>query len=544
MICDVSLDLLPGTAPAANIDDGVLRDAVAARLSVSAGDVRGVVIRKKSVDARRRQIKLHLCIRAYVNQDPPASDTSGHPLPVWQHADPTRRVQILGAGPAGLFAALRLLETGITPVIFERGKPCPERRRDIARISRGEPINGDSNYCFGEGGAGAFSDGKLQTRSTKRGDVYRILRILCHFGADPSILTDAHPHVGSDRLSAIVGAVTSFIREMGGEVRFDMRLEGLDTKPARDAVALRALRVRDIASGSLETVPCEGLILAAGHSSPEIYRLLAGASPSSVAAKPFAVGVRVEHPREIIDAIQYRRGREEDTERIAALGAAEYRLTAQADGRGVYTFCMCPGGFIVPSASGEESLVMNGMSAAGRNSAWSNAALVVETRLEDLPGDDPLAGLRFRETLEYAAWEAARKAGGIGQQAPAQRLVDFMVGRPSSSLPRSSYAPGLVPSRLDQWLPESLVKRLRTAVATDFSRKMPGFLCDDAVLVAPETRTSTPVRILRTDGESPTIRGLFPAGEGSGYSGGIVSSAMDGEHAADAIGLLKKSICP
>jgi uncharacterized FAD-dependent dehydrogenase len=407
----------------------------------------------------------------------------------------------------------------------ERGKRTPERKRDIAAIGRGGAAPRDSNYCFGEGGAGTFSDGKLYSRSNKRGNIRRVLETLCCFGADQSILIDAHPHIGSDRLPAIISAMTDKIRELGGEVHFETRCTGFIVEKGK----LRGIRT---SAGDLRA---EAVILAAGHSAPDIYRLLAEIAPNALEAKAFAVGVRVEHPRSVIDGIQYH-----GAEKKQALPAAEYRLTAQVDGRGVYSFCMCPGGVVVPSASAPDEVVVNGMSAAGRNSRWSNAAIVVEVRPEDIPGNGELSGLAFRTELEKTAYREAAIDATVtvssGSKAPAQRLTDFLAGRLSATLPSSSYAPGLVSSRLDEWLPPFIARRLQAAFP-EFDQKMRGFICADALLIAPETRTSTPVRITRKSEtfESAAISGLFPAGEGSGYAGGIVSSALDGENTAAAV---------
>lgn len=525
----------------------------------TAGENTEFVFVKKSIDARHGQVKLHLKYRIYIGEKPQEfSDT----LPVWKKADGSRKVVIVGSGPAGLFGALKLLESGIKPIIVERGAMTSQRKRDIALISTQDNVNENSNYCFGEGGAGTFSDGKLYTRSNKRGDISKILRIFVNFGADPKILTDAHPHIGTDKLPAVINNMRAKIIELGGEFLFNTKLVGLvtdtaagstdsgsaknaplgstDTSSAKDTVSVTGVTVEDVISKEKKQIEADAVLLATGHSAPDIYELLAKTAPSSLEAKTFAAGVRVEHPRELIDAIQYH-GRKEKN-----LGAAEYRVTTQVDGRGVYSFCMCPGGFVVPSSSGPDEIVVNGMSAAARNSKWSNAAIVVEIRPEDIPqefvvkakelGCPDLAGLLFRTQMELLA-----KQNGSGQAAPSQLLTDFLANRKSTELPATSYTPGIVSSNLNEWLPEHIRSRLQKGFA-EINKSMKGFICSEALMIAIETRTSTPVRIKRDKEtfECCGIQNLFPAGEGSGYSGGIVSSAMDGENACAVI---SKRIC-
>ena len=535
----------------------------ALRLKYSGKEPVEFVFVKKSIDARRGQLKFCLRYKAYVGEKPGQAQKEFS----WRKADGSKKVVIVGSGPAGLFAALKLLERGVKPIIIERGKPAGERKRDIAAISVKGIVDADSNYCFGEGGAGTFSDGKLYTRSDKRGNIGEVLQTFVHFGADPKILTDAHPHIGTNKLPQIIGAMRQKILELGGEFHFESRvmdfiIEGANEgKPksegggapasglanARGLATVRGVVART-ADGAQKQFLADAVILATGHSASDIYETLAKIAPQALQAKTFAVGVRVEHPRELIDKIQFHGKRE-----AAGLGAAEYRLTAQVDGRGVYSFCMCPGGFVVPSATGPQEIVVNGMSAAERNSAWSNAAIVVETRPEDIEeiarqagggadfglANDSLAGLRFRTWLEHETWLHGGASLGIESNpnaAPAQRLVDFLAGQPSASLPRSSYTPGLVPSRLDQWLPPFVARRLKEGFKA-FDKNMRGFISPDAILIASETRTSTPVRILRDKEtfECSALANLYPAGEGSGWSGGIVSSAMDGQNAAAAI---------
>ena len=570
-------------------------------VSLAENEISAFVFRKKSIDARKRDVKFFLRYDIYTDGDSPENDEEYMFVPRWKKCDDNgKSVIIIGAGPAGLFSALTLLESGIKPVIIERGPETSQRKRDIADISRTGVLNGDSNYCFGEGGAGTFSDGKLFSRSGKRGNIGRILQILVYHGADPKILTDAHPHIGTDKLPTIIDNIKKTIVSYGGEIFFNTRcteiltsdksVEGVCSEAsspnkkasfagdnfagAQTTPAICGVKVVDTQTGAVRVLNGDKLILACGHSAPDIYRMIAAVDNRALEAKTFAVGVRVEHPREIIDKIQYH-----GKDRGKVLPAAEYRLTAQVQERGVYSFCMCPGGLVVPSASSPDGVVVNGMSPSSRNAYWSNAAIVVECRPEDYAAwgefaGDPLAGLNFRTQIEQAAKKAAQTAA-IGAQAtaqtvvassgamadcvpvanatpatanlapettlnpqiaPAQLLVDFLECRRSSALPKTSYTPGIASVNLDEVLPEHISKRLKEGFRV-FDQRMKGFICKDALLIAPETRTSTPVRILRDAKtlESPCIKGLFPAGEGSGYAGGIVSSAMDGENSAKAI---------
>lgn len=497
-------------------------------------------ILKKSIDARHKQIKIVLRIKAFINEEI-SSNEQNSKIPQWIPVPPNttkdKTVIIVGSGPAGLFAALKLLEKGIKPIIIERGKETSKRKIDIASISTKNIVDENSNYCFGEGGAGTFSDGKLYTRSNKRGDINRILKIFNIFGADLKILTDAHPHIGTDKLPKIINSMKEKIISLGGEFHFNTKCTDLIIqKSTSPKLLIQGIIAQDLNTNEEKTFTANNVILATGHSATDIYLLLAKKCPESLEAKTFAAGVRVEHPRELIDSIQYH-----GQNAISNLPTAEYKLTTQVEGRGVYSFCMCPGGFVVPSSSGPEEIVVNGMSAAKRNSKWSNAAIVVEIRPEDIPekfvkkatsvGCAALAGLYFRASIEKLT-----KENGKDQSAPAQRLTDFLDHKDSINLPPSSYTPGLVCSRIDKWLPSHIEKRLEEGFK-NFNKTKKGFVCNDAIIIASETRTSTPVRIIREKDsyECSYIKNLYPAGEGSGYSGGIVSSAMDGEHVAEKI---------
>ncbi len=429
-------------------------------------------------------------------------------------------VVIVGAGPAGLFAALRLVELGLRPVVVDRGRPVKARRRDVAALNRRGVLDSESNYAFGEGGAGTFSDGKLYTRSRKRGDHRRVLHRFHQHGADGHILYDAHPHIGSNRLPEIVSAMRATIEAHGGEIHFQQKAVGLSVSTGRATGVI-------LADG--HHIEGRAVVLATGHSARDVYEMLMD-KKIALEAKPFAMGVRVEHPQGLIDRIQYH-----GQPRGEYLPAAAYNLARQVDGRGVYSFCMCPGGFIVPASTQEDALVVNGMSFSKRNSPYANAGIVVEIRLADIPrleSSGPLAGLNYQRTLE----QTASVNGGGGVTAPAQRLVDFVNNRLSDGLPACSYPPGVVASALHQWLPDPIRRRLQVAFKA-FDRTMKGFLTNDAVVVGVESRTSSPVRIPR-DAQTlqhVSVRGLFPCGEGAGYAGGIASCAVDGERAAEAV---------
>ena len=467
---------------------------------------------KRSVDARQRELKVHLTVLTD-DKDQPVAKEAPIPLyepPVFQDVHNTERsVIIIGAGPAGLFAALTLIEHGIKPIIYERGKEVSERKKDIALLNRNEGLNPESNYCFGEGGAGTFSDGKLFSRSKKRGNMQRVMELFHYFGAPDTVLYEAHAHIGSDKLPGIIKKMRECILEHGGEIHFETKVESL----------------------SPLTTHHSPIILAIGHSAHDTYRMLA-AEGVALETKGFAMGVRAEHPQALINKLMYHlveNQKSKDKSVIDFVGNASYSLVTQVDGRGVYSFCMCPGGHIVPAGSEPGSCVVNGMSASHRNSPYANSGMVVQINPEDLPGDDPLRGLAFQEELERLAFEHG-KAPNI---APAQRLKDFVEGKESKTLPACSYLPGVVSSRLDQWLPAHIGKRLQQGFR-DFDRKHPGFLTNDAVILGVESRSSSAVRIPRDPEtlQSVNTPGLYPCGEGAGYAGGITSSALDGINAA------------
>ena len=454
---------------------------------------------------------MHLTILTDDKGKPIAKDAS-IPLyepPVFQDVhNAERSAIIIGAGPAGLFAALTLLEHGIKPIIYERGKEVSERKRDIALLNRNEGLNPESNYCFGEGGAGTFSDGKLFSRSKKRGNMQRVMELFHYFGAPDTVLYEAHAHIGSDKLPGIIKNIREKIIECGGEIHFETKIDSLTPYTEHHTP----------------------IILAIGHSAHDTYRMLA-AEGVALETKGFAMGVRAEHPQTLINKLMYHidmTSRRHD-ELINLVGNASYSLVTQVDGRGVYSFCMCPGGHIVPAGSTADACVVNGMSASHRNSPYANSGMVVQINPEDIPGDDPLRGLDYQEALERLAFEH----GGPQAQAPAQRLKDFVEGRASKELPACSYLPGIVPSRLDQWLPAHIGKRLQQGFR-DFDKKYPGFLTNDAVILGVESRSSSAVRIPRDPEtlQSISTPNLYPCGEGAGYAGGITSSALDGINAA------------
>ena len=476
---------------------------------------------KRSIDARQRTIFVNLTIRSYEDEQP--EELEHTPIPYHDVSD-RPEVIVVGAGPGGLFAALHLIELGYRPIVVERGKDVHTRKKDIARIHADQKIDPESNYSFGEGGAGAFSDGKLYTRSKKRGNYEKILNVFVQHGATPNIMIDVHPHIGTDKLPRIIENMRNTILRCGGEVRFQAKMT---------SILIERNHVTGIeieSDGHRSSISAQAVILATGHSARDVYRWLAQ-NNVHVEAKGLAVGVRLEHPARLIDQIQYhnRQGRGK------WLPAAEYSMVQQVDGRGVYSFCMCPGGFVVPAASGPQQIVVNGMSPSNRGGKWSNSGMVVELHPEDLPSDtsqdDPLRMMYFQEELERQSW----LQGNQKQTAPAQRMTDFVNGRLSSDLNPSSYAPGLIASPLHFWMPKFISDRLRQAFRI-WGKQKHGFLTSDATVIGVETRTSSPVRIVR-DTETLqhiTIQGLFPCGEGAGYAGGIVSAGIDGERCAEA----------
>jgi uncharacterized protein len=508
-------DFIEITVPPDFIDDAAyIERRILEKAPEAAGCYRIV---KRSVDARRKAPHFVLKVAVHPAPETDASNTSFRFMPV--HSGPS--VIVVGAGPAGYFAALELIECGIKPIVLEQGEDVTARRKRIAGLLRGGELAPDSNYCFGEGGAGTFSDGKLYTRATKRGDVGKILQLLVFHGASAEILVDAHPHIGSNKLPAVVERIRETILSCGGEVHFSARVTGF----LLENNELKGVRLSD---GTL--LSADAVILATGHSARDIYRKLHD-SGILIEAKPLAVGVRVEHPQALIDALLYHH-----QPRHPKLPAATYRLACQCDGRGVYSFCMCPGGYIVPTATTPNELVINGMSFSGRNGPFGNAGVVVELRPEDLgefQSQGPFSMMAFQQMLEEKAFAMG---GGASQIAPAQRMTDFIRGRISGHLPKTSYLPGVLSSPLHELLPPSVVHRLRQAFDI-FNQKLKGFLTEEALLVAVESRTSAPIRIPRTPQTlmHPQMTRLFPCGEGAGYAGGIVSSAMDGRAVAQRV---------
>ncbi|MDY0199457.1 MAG: FAD-binding protein [Tenuifilaceae bacterium] len=514
MATELNLILSPSQASSAD----AIKRAVFSKLKGQSSQFNDFRIIRKSIDARGGKVRINLGVMVYGKNE---SIVDEFPSFNYKPVNAAPEVIIVGSGPAGLFAALRLIELGLKPIIFERGQDISNRKRDIALLNRNVVTNFESNYAFGEGGAGTFSDGKLFTRSRKRGDINRILRIFHQHGAQDEILFESHPHIGSNVLPRVIMAMRKTIEHFGGIFNFSSRVDSLIVKNGK------AIGVQ-LSSGISHTAGA--VVLATGHSARDIYSMLINQN-IALETKPFAMGVRVEHPQALIDSIQYH-----GIDRGDFLPAATYKLVQQVEGRGVYSFCMCPGGYIVPALTGEGQVVVNGMSPSFRNSKWANSGIVVEVKLSDIEEfslHGPLAGLEFQKHIEGLAYA---NSNGVGVVAPAQRLSDFVKGVTSNALPSSSYNPGLVSSPLHEWLPNWITRSLQQGFA-HFDKKMRGFITSEALIVGVESRTSAPVRIPRNPDtlEHIGVKGLFPSGEGSGYAGGIMSSAIDGERSAEAV---------
>ena len=536
MIKEYSIRVRPHQA----VNEATIKDYLAHEEGLEMKSMTHVRVLKRSIDARQRIIFVNLKVRVYINEEPTDDE---YVKTEYRDVSSAPQVIVVGAGPGGLFAALRLIELGLKPVVLERGKDVHERKKDLALIARTQLVDEESNYCFGEGGAGAYSDGKLYTRSKKRGNVEKILNVFCQHGASTNILADAHPHIGTDKLPRVIENMRNTILQCGGEVHFQTKMVSfllrtpftLSGTPSYDDGILNEVAgvkaIETVSNGEhIEREYHGPVILATGHSARDVYRYLADAGVF-LEAKALAVGVRLEHPAQLIDQIQYhnKEGRGD------YLPAAEYNFVTQVEGRGVYSFCMCPGGFVIPAATGPEQIVVNGMSPANRGTRWSNSGMVVELRPEDVDGEGPLKMMRFQEELERVCWQQ----GNRKQTAPAQRMADFVNGKLSADLPESSYAPGLIASPLHFWMPEMIASRLRQGFRK-FGAMSHGFLTNNATVIAVETRTSSPVRILRDKDtlEHVNVKGLFPCGEGAGYAGGIVSAGVDGERCAEQVARL------
>jgi len=505
-------------APALLHDEPTLRRMAAKKLGLGEADIRQLKTLRRSVDARARQPVFQIRVAVATGNDRLSAPDAI--LSRFTNVADRPEVAIIGAGPAGYFAALEIIESGLRPIIFDRGKDVRARRRDLRAIQQFGQVNEDSNYCFGEGGAGTYSDGKLYTRSHKRGKIEKAMRLLVEHGANPDILVDAHPHIGSNKLPKIVAGIRETIERFGGQVHFNSRVVDIVIEQQR----IRGLRVQNG-----QEFQCEHLILATGHSARDIYYLLHERG-LKMEAKPFALGVRIEHAQRLIDQIQYNQSPREE-----ALPAASYKLVSQVEGRGVFSFCMCPGGLVVPAATAPGELVVNGMSMSRRDSAYANSGTVVAVEVEDMMaryGADIFAGLRLQQQVERAMYEV----GDGSQRAPAQRLIDFVDGRLSKDLPSTSYIPGLFSAPLHRILPDFVYRRLRQGIR-DFGKKMKGYYTNEAVVIGTESRTSSPLRIPRnsTTFMHEQIEGLFPCGEGAGFAGGIISAAMDGQNVARAV---------
>jgi uncharacterized FAD-dependent dehydrogenase len=514
-------------SPEEAADETQIRSIAAQQLFTPTTNITFIKILKRSIDARSRNIKINLKLEVYINEQPAEVISYKINYPDVSSKTP---VIVIGAGPAGLFAALQLLENGLKPIVIERGKDVKSRRRDLAAINKEHIVNPHSNYCFGEGGAGTYSDGKLYTRSTKRGDITKILETFVAHGADPNILIEAHPHIGTNKLPKIIEAMRQTIIDHGGEVYFNTYVIDLIIKENK----IKGVVCNQLEKNTTTEFIADNLILATGHSARDIFELLQKKN-ILIEGKTFAMGVRVEHPQDLIDSLQYHCNLNEVTKKRDYLPASSYSLVHQALGRGVYSFCMCPGGIIAPCATAPGEVVTNGWSPSKRNNPFANSGIVVTIEPEDYKkyaADGPLAGLRYQQALEQMAWNA----GGQTQTAPAQRLQDFVNNKLSPILPAVSYQPGIRSAPLHELLPSEIGKRLQIGF-TEFGKKMRGYLSNDAVIVGVESRTSSPVRIPRDKDTlaHPQIKGLYPCGEGAGYAGGIVSAAIDGQKCANAI---------
>ncbi|MFT7351372.1 MAG: putative FAD-dependent dehydrogenase [Flavobacterium sp.] len=504
--------------PEVAANESLLQKHIANVLNTSANDIKKVVILKRSIDARQKSVKVNIKAVTYFAED--VFTENPIELPIYNDVSKSQEVIVVGAGPAGLFAALQLIELGLKPIVVERGKEIRGRRRDLKAINVDHIVNEDSNYCFGEGGAGTYSDGKLYTRSKKRGDIDRILKLLVAFGATPDILVEAHPHIGTNKLPQIIQDIREKIIEFGGKVLFETRVTDF---------IIKNKEIQGIVIQNGDTIHANKLILATGHSARDIFELL-HKKEILIEAKAFAIGVRAEHPQTLIDSIQYSCDYRGDY-----LPPAPYSIVKQVNGRGMYSFCMCPGGVIAPCATSDGEVVTNGWSPSKRDQATANSGIVVELKLEDFKPFEkfgPLAGMEFQKQIEQKAWQVAGKS----QKVPAQRMVDFTQKKISSEIPKTSYVPGTTSSELGTVFPEFLNQVLRQGF-TDFGKSMRGYFTNEAILHAPESRTSSPVRIPRDSIslEHLQIKGLYPCGEGAGYAGGIISAAIDGEKCAQKI---------
>lgn len=508
-------ELLIQVSPETAADESLLKAFLSKQIRLPENDIKHIVIQKRSIDARQKTVKINLKLLVY-SLGEPFTDQKPR-LPNYKNVAGAQEVIVIGAGPAGLFAALQLIELGLKPIVIERGKDVRGRRRDLKAINQDGVVNPDSNYCFGEGGAGTYSDGKLYTRSKKRGDVDRILKLFVAFGASPDITVDAHPHIGTNKLPKIIADMREKIIEFGGTVLFETRV---------DDIVVKNNEVRGVVTERGDSIHADKIILATGHSARDIFELL-DRKKIFIEAKPFALGVRAEHPQELIDKIQY-----SCDYRGEFLPPAPYSIVRQVNGRGMYSFCMCPGGVIAPCATAPGEVVTNGWSPSKRDQATANSGIVVELKAEDFKPFakfGALAGMEFQKSIEQRAWQLA----GQTQAVPAQRMVDFTQSKVSLNIPKTSYVPGTAPVELGEVFPGFITQVLRQGFS-DFGRSMKGYLTNDAILHAPESRTSSPVRIPRNPDthEHVQIKGLYPCGEGAGYAGGIISAAIDGEKCA------------